>query len=92
MVVHFHSKQNQVILGDIKMKRPHFFAVSVIIVLSVPQIGNSSVSATKLKRWGELISSLDTYFIQPSDILTKKNQECLAGNRASLSLSRKPQL
>ena len=54
------------------MKRLHFFAVSVILVLSVPQIGNSSVGATKLKRWGELISSLDSYFIQHSDILTKK--------------------
>ena len=54
------------------MKRLHFFAVSVIIVLSVPQIGNSSVGATNLKQWGELISSLDSYFIQHSDILAKK--------------------
>ena len=54
------------------MKRLHFFAVSVIIVLSVPQSGNSSVGATKLKQWGELISSLDSYFIQHSDILAKK--------------------
>ena len=54
------------------MKRLHFFAVSVIIVISVPQSGNSSVGATKLKQWGELISSLDPYFIQHSDILAKK--------------------
>ena len=54
------------------MKRLHFFAVSVIIVISVPQSGNSSVSATNLKQWGELISSLDPYFIQHSDILAKK--------------------
>ena len=54
------------------MKRLHFFAVSVIIVLTVPQMGNSSVSTTKLKQWGELISSLDSYFIQNSDILAKK--------------------
>ena len=54
------------------MKRLHLFAVSVIIVLSVPQIGNSSVGATKLKQWGELIASLDSYFIQHSDILAKK--------------------
>ena len=54
------------------MKRLHFFAMSVIIVLLVPQIGKSSVGATNLKQWGELISSLDSYFIQHSDILAKK--------------------
>ena len=54
------------------MKRNHFFALSVIIVLSVPQFGNSSVSATNLKQWGELISSLDPYFIQHSDFSAKK--------------------
>ena len=54
------------------MKRLHFFAMCVIILLLVPQIGKSSVGATNLKRWGELISSLDTYFIQHSDILAKK--------------------
>ena len=53
------------------MKRFHFF-VSVIIFLSVPQIGNSSISATKLKQWGELITSLDSYFIQHLDILAQK--------------------
>ena len=54
------------------MKRLHFFAMSVIIVLLVPQIGNTSVGAANLKQWGELISSLDSYFIQHSDILAKK--------------------
>ena len=56
------------------MKRNHFFALSVIIVLSVPQFGNSSVSATNLKQWGELISSLDPYFIQYSDFSAKKKR------------------
>jgi len=56
------------------MKRNHFFALSVIIVLSVPQFGNSSVSATNLKQWGELISSLDPYFIQHSDFSAKKKR------------------
>ena len=56
------------------MKRNHFFALSVIIVLSVPQFGNSSVNATNLKQWGELISSLDPYFIQHSDFSAKKKR------------------
>jgi hypothetical protein len=56
------------------MKRNYFFALSVIIVLSVPQFGNSSVSATNLKQWGELISSLDPYFIQHSDFSGKKKR------------------
>ena len=67
------------------MKRLYFFAVTVIIVLSVPQIGNSSVSATNLKQWRELISSLDPNFIKDSDFSAKKNQQSQAGNRASLS-------
>jgi hypothetical protein len=56
------------------MKRLYSFALTVIIVLSVPQIGNSSVSATNLKQWGELISSLDPYFIQHSDFSAKKKR------------------
>ena len=54
------------------MKRLLFFAVSVIIALSGPKIGNSSVGATKLKQFRELISSSNSYFIQHSDILAKK--------------------
>ena len=44
------------------MKRLYSFALTVIIVLTVPQMGNSSVSATNLQQWRELISSLDPHF------------------------------
>ena len=56
------------------MKRLYSFALTVIIVLSVPQIGNSSVSATNLMKWQELISSLDPNFTEDFDFSVEKNQ------------------
>ena len=56
------------------MKRLYSFALTVIIVLSVPQIGNSSVSATNLQQWRELISSLDPNFIKDLDFSAEKKQ------------------
>ena len=46
----------------------------LITVLSIPQIGNSSVSANNLQRWGELTSSLYPYIIQHSDVFAKNNR------------------
>ena len=54
------------------MKRLYSFAVTVIIVLTVPQIGNSSVSATNLQQWRELISSLDPHFAKNLDFSAEK--------------------
>ena len=56
------------------MKRLYSFALTVIIVLSVPQIGNASVSATNLQQWRELISSLDPNFTKDSDFSAEKKQ------------------
>ena len=56
------------------MKRLYSFALTVIIVLSVPQIGNSSVSATNLQQWRELISSLDPNFTKDLDFSAEKKQ------------------
>ena len=56
------------------MKRLYSFALTVIIVLSVPQIGNSSVSAINLQQWRELISSLDPNFTKDSDFSAEKKQ------------------
>ena len=67
------------------MKRLYSFALTVIIVLSVPQIGNASVSATNLKQWQEFTSSLDRNFTKDLDFLAQKTKQSQAGNRASLS-------
>ena len=56
------------------MKRLYSYALTLIIVLSVPQIGNASVSATNLQQWRELISSLDPNFTNDLDFSAKKNQ------------------
>ena len=56
------------------MKRLYSFTLTVIIVLSVPQIGNASVSATNLKQWRELTSSLDPNFTKDLDYSAEKNQ------------------
>jgi hypothetical protein len=56
------------------MKRLYSFTLTVIIVLSVPQIGNASISATNLKQWRELTSSLDPNFTKDLDYSAEKNQ------------------
>ena len=56
------------------MKRLYCFALTVIIVLSFPQIGNSSVSSTNLQQWRELISSLDPNIRKDLDFSAEKNQ------------------
>jgi len=56
------------------MKRLYSYALTLIIVLSVPQIGNASVSATNLQQWRELISSMDPNFTKDLDFSAEKNQ------------------
>ena len=56
------------------MKRLYSFTLTVIIVLSVPQNGNASVSATNLKQWRELTSSLDPNFTKDLDYSAEKTK------------------
>ena len=57
------------------MKRLHFLVMIMIIVLSVPKIGNSSIRATNLNQLGDLTSSLDPYSTWHSDFFVEEKRE-----------------
>ena len=72
------------------MQRSYFIALMIIVFLSVPETGNSSVSATNLNNWSDLNSTLDSLFNQQNGFASEENQEKLGYQSSEPSIAKKP--
>ena len=72
------------------MQRSYFIALMIIVFLSVPETGNSSVSATNLNNWGDLNSTLDSLFNQQNGFASEENREKLGYQSSEPSIAKKP--
>ena len=72
------------------MQRLNFVALIIIIFLSVPKIGNSSVSATNLNKWGNLNSTLDLHLNQQTGFEFEENGEKLGYQSSEPKIAKKP--
>jgi len=72
------------------MQRSNFIALMVIIFLSVPETGNSSVSATNLNNWGDLNSTLDPLVYQQNGFAVEENREKLDNKSNEPGITKNP--
>tara|TARA_B100001057_G_scaffold342472_2_gene343378 strand:+ start:204 stop:407 length:204 start_codon:yes stop_codon:yes gene_type:complete len=66
------------------MQRLYFIGLIIIIFLSAPEIGNSSVRATNLNNWGDLNSTLKLYLNLQNGLHLKKIEKSWVINPLSL--------
>ena len=72
------------------MQRSYFIALMIITFLSVPETGNSSVSATNLNNWGDLNLTLDPFLSQQNGFASAENQEKLGYQSSEPRIAKKP--
>jgi len=72
------------------MQRLHFIALIIIIFLSAPDTGNSSVSATNSNNWRDLNSNLDLHLNQHNSFAFEENREKLGYQYSEPTIERKP--
>ena len=72
------------------MQRLYSIALIIIICLSAPDAGNSSVSATNLNNWGGLNSNLYLHLNQQNGFAFEENREKLGYQSSEPTIARKP--
>ena len=72
------------------MQRLNFVALIIIIFLSVPKTGNSSVSATNLNKWRNVNSTLDLHLNQQPGFEFEENVEKLGYQPSEPKIAKKP--
>ena len=72
------------------MQRLHFIGLIIIIFLSAPETGNSSVRATNSNNWGDLNSILKLNLNLQNGFVFEENREKLGYQSSEPSIVRKP--